>query len=343
MLFTLHSSTLFRTLAAFLLCLVALAAAPPAFAQDKQEKDNQDIGDLQLRPIYVTTRIFQMKARRGSYEDLTGQVFKMKTASLTEYEKWMNAFKKTYPGFEVALLKTDSKRVFRTSKPAVISLGKQADGRDLEILLNGAQSVGDGVTPGTNLIPEIGMHFGNDRINKPVTYAIQPLDVESGTTYFFTATNLKLSPADYVRFVRPNAPAGQFDGSDIFLIFAFSVDLDKTTLPLRYLDERQSVELQSGATKKVQPETPAPLREAGLGGLIRVRVEISPEGKVAGANIHSSTFPEMNSDAVAAARQWEFPTTLFAENKNPLTGFLTFSFAAKTPAQKAATQNSAKQ
>jgi TonB family protein len=335
-----HQSSLFRVFFVLLACAAAAVITPLALAQDKE---SQDTSDVSLRPIYVTTRVFQVKAKRGSYEDLSPQVFKMKTGSLGEYQQWMNAFKKTYPGFDGALLKTEARRVFRTSKPSVISLGKQADGRDIEIMLYGAQSVGDGVTPGTNLIPEVGLHFGNDRTSKPVTYAIQPLEVESGWTYYFAATNLKLSSTDYVRFVRSNAPAGQFDGHDLFLVFAFSVDLDKTTLPLRYLDERQSVELQQQATKKVRPEVPAALRAAKLGGFIRVRVEISPEGKVTGANIHNSSFPEMNGEAIAAARQWEFPATLFAENKNPITGFLTFSFAAPAPPQKAATENSTKQ
>ncbi len=320
---------------ALLICLIAAAIAPPAFAQENQNKNDQDLSDLALRPIYVTARVFQMKARRGSYQDVSNQVFKMKTASLTEHEKWMNAFKKTYPGFDAALLRTESKRAFRTSKPAVISMGKQSDGRDIEITLYGAQSMGDGVTPGTNLIPEIGLHFGNDRVSKPLTFAIQPLEVESGWTYYFTALNLKMSSTDYVKFIRSNAPAESFDGHDIFLVFAFSVDLDKTTTPARYLDERQSVELQNGATKKILPELPATVREARLGGAVRVRVEISPEGKVTSANIHYSTFPEINGDAIAAARQWEFPASLFAENKNPITGFLTFNFAAPTPAQKA--------
>ncbi|MGE0132747.1 MAG: energy transducer TonB [Blastocatellales bacterium] len=342
--FTPHTSPLLRALSRALLASIACAALAPAsisFAQAKQ--DGQDLSDLQLRPIYVTTRVFQIRAKRGSYEDLNGQVFKMKTSKLTEYENWMNAFKKTYPGFDAALLRTESNRVFRTSKPAVVSLSKRPDDRDIEILLYGAQSVGDGVTPGTNLIPEVSLHFGNRRVMKPVTYVIQPLEVESGTTYFFTAPNLKLSSTDYVRFVRPNARAEQLDGNDIYLIFAFSVDLDKTARPARFLDERQSVELQNGAAKKIQPEVPATLREPGMGGFIRVRVEISPEGKVTGANIHNSTFPEMNAEVIAATRQWEFPATLFAENKNPITGFLTFNFTAAPPAPKAATQNSAKQ
>lgn len=339
--FNSHPSSTLRAFFALLICVCVIA--PLAFAQENRDKESRDLSELAIKPIYVTARIFQMKAKRGSYQDLSDQVFKMKTASLSDHEKWLNAFKKTYPGFDIALLITEPTRVYRTSKPAVVSLGKRPDSRDIEIIIYGAQSIGDGVTPGTNLISEIGLHFGNDRVYKPVTFAIQPIEVESGNTYFFTAPHLKLGPADYIELVRPNAPTGPFDGDDIFLIFALSVDLDKTTKPARYFDERESVGLQRQATKTAQPEVTATLREAGLGGFIRVRVEISPEGKVTGASIHHSTFPEMNDATLAAARQWEFPPTLFAENKNPITGFLTFSFAAQTPTPKAATQNSDKQ
>jgi TonB family protein len=336
-----RSSSILRAFFALLICVISIA--PLTFAQGKRGKQRQDFSELAVRPIYVTARVFQMKAKRGSYQDLSDQVFRMKTASLADHEKWLNAFKKTYPGFDTELLRTEPTRVYRTSKPAVISLGKRPDGRDIEIIIYGAQSIGDGVTPGTNLIPEVGLHFGNDRIYKPVTFAIQPIEIESGNTYFFTATSLKLNSSDYVKFVRPNTPTEPFGDTDIFLIFAFSVDLDKTARPARYFDERQSVELQQQATKKTQPEVPAALREAGLGGFIRVRVEISPEGKVTGASIYHSSFPEMNGATMAAARQWEFPATLFAEDKNPITGFLTFSFAAQTPTPKAPTQNSDKQ
>ncbi len=329
-----------RALFFFILC-VACASASTSFAQTSQ--DDQDLRDLQLRPIYVTARVFQIKAKRGSYEDLSDQVFKMKTSRLTEHEQWINAFKKTYPGLEAALLRTESRRIFRTSKPAIISMGKRPDGRDIEVTLNGAQSYGDGVTPGTSMIADVSLHFGNDRINKPISYAIQYLEIESGSTYFFAAPNLKMSSTDYVSFIRPNAQAAKFDGHDIYLIFAFSVDLDTTKKPARYMDERQSVELQNSAAKKVQPEVPAALREAGLSGYVRVHVEISPEGRVMFANTHYSTFPEMNSEVIAAARQWEFPKTLFEENKNPITGFLTFNFTAAPPAPKLATEKSARQ
>ncbi|MDX2030965.1 MAG: energy transducer TonB [Blastocatellia bacterium] len=309
--------------------LLAALLCVPGLAQDSQNSD-----DIGVKPIYVTARIFQLKARRGSYPEVNGQVFRMKTTSLASDEKWLNAFTKTYPGLETSLLRTESKRVFRTSKPTVLSLVKQPDGRAVEIQMFGAQSPGDGTTPGTSLIPEISLHFGNDLVQKPVTYAIQPLEIESGMTYFFAVSSMKLSSSDYVKFVRPNAPVEAFDGNDIYLVFSFSVDLEKSGQPARYYDERQSAGLQEQATKKVQPEISSALRDARLGGFIRVRVEIAPDGKVAAAMVQTSSFPELNREAVAAARLWEFPTTLFAENKTPITGFLTFSLSAPAPDRK---------
>jgi TonB family protein len=337
-----HRSSLLRLFFLALVFIFPFVASPQGLAQNKTEQADQSLDDLQIRPIYATVRVFQMKARRGSYKDISSQAFRMKTASLSEYENWMSALGKTYPGFDIALIRTESKRVFRTSKPALISFGKQPDKREVEIMIYGAQSVGDGVTPGTTIVPEIGLHFGNDKVIRPITYAIQPLEVESGMTYFFTAVSMKMSSTDYVTFVRDNAPVEQFDGNDIYLAFAFSVDLDKTAQPARFYNEQQSVEIQKNAMKQVQPEVSAALREAGFGGLIRVLVEISPEGKVTSANIHNSTFPELNGEAIAAARRWEFPASLFAEDKNPITGFLTFKFDRQVPAQKTATQNSGK-
>lgn len=320
-----------RALYAFIIC-AALAPAQGSFAQS--DKVAQEIHDQHLKPIFVTSRVFQIKAKRGAYQDLSGQVFKMKTDKLTEYENWINAFKKTYPGFDAALLRTDSVRVFKTARSTNISLGKRPDGRDIEITLLAAHSGGDGTTFGTTLVPEVNLHFGNDRVRKPVSYAVQNIEVESGATYFFAAPNLKLNSSDYVGFVRPNAQSKQYDGDDIYLVFSFSVDLDKTVKPPRLFDEQQSAQLQERAAKKIQPEIPAVLREAGMSGYVRASVEISPEGKVTGANIHYSTIPEMNDAVIAAARQWEFPTTLFAEDKNPITGYLKFNFTAAEPAPK---------
>ena len=312
-------------------------------AQDTTKHVDHSIENLATRPIHVTTRTFQMTVKRGSYEDLNDQVFRMSTASLGNYDQWTKTFKKLYPEFEIDLLRLDYRKVFRTSKPAIISLVKQKDGRDIEIQLFGAQSYGDGITPGTTLVPEIALHFSDERTNKPLGFSINPLEVESGKTYFFAVRNLKMRSTDFVNFVRPNVPVESFDGSDIYLLFAFSVDLDTTATPVRLVDERQSVELQETATKKVLPEMPVALRNAGLGGSARVRVEISPEGKVSNADVSYSTFPEINKIAVEAAQKWEFPKSLFETDKNPITCFITFSFPAQPPPPKTPSANSEKQ
>lgn len=307
-----------RSLALLGLTLLAL----PAFAQTTPET-----AEISLQPIFVTVRIFQLKAKRGSYTELNEQVFQMRTANLNAHEEWLKQLQKTYPSFDIALLRTEAKRVFRTSKPAIIALAQQPDGRYIELQIVGAQSYGDGVKPGTSIVPEISLRFGGSQeVNKPLTFTIQPLEVSSGMTYFFSPPNLKLNATDYVKFVRPNAPAANFDGQDIFLLFAFSVEMDKAATPARLLNDRESIKLQESATKKMQPEVPESLRQAGLNGAVRVQVEISPAGKVTNANVYSSTFPEINAAALAAARQWEFPTALFAADNKPLTGFLIFNF-----------------
>lgn len=304
-------------------CLViSLTIAVPA-------QDNGIPRDLSTRPIFVTARFFQMRAPIGSSKNLTDQIFRMRTGSLETDEKWGAAFEKTYPGFEIALLSTEKRKVFRTSKPAGISFAKQRDGRSLDVLLYGAQSPGDGETPGTTLIPDIGLHFGNDVTRPPISYSIQPLEIESGMTYFFAIPNLRFTPQEYVKFVRPTAKPEHFNGNEVYLLLAFSVDMDTTVEPERYIDERRSLEIQQTAVRKVEPEIPAGMLEAGYGGFIRVRVEIAPTGKVTEAHIHSSSFPEINRQALAAARQWEFPETLFAEDKKPITGFVTFSIPAR--------------
>lgn len=304
--------------------------------QPKDDVAKETLEGLSLRPIYVTMRTFQMKAKRGSYQELNDQVFKMATSSLPDYDQWLGTFKKLYPEFEIDLLRSDAKRVFRTAKPAIVTLVKQPDGRAIEVQLFGAQSYGDGVTPGTTLIPEVALHFANEKLNKPLSYSILPLEIESGKTYFFAVKSLKMHSTDFVNFVRPGAPVQSLDGNDIYLLFSFSVDLDKTTTPVRLIGEQQSVEFQETATKKVIAEVPEAFRNAGLGGYVRVRVEISPEGNVTSPDVQFSTFPEMNKLAVEAARKWEFPKSHFESDKNPITSYITFSYPAQPPSQKPA-------
>ncbi|MFN0111338.1 MAG: TonB family protein [Blastocatellia bacterium] len=322
---------------------MTMALALNGFAQEKAPKQTgSSMEDLSLRPIHVTARAFQMTAKRGSYQDLNDQVFRLSTANLASYDQWISTFKKLYPEFEIDLLRSDYRKVFRTSKPGIISLIKQPDGRTIEIQLFGAQSYGDGTTPGTTLVPEIALHFGDDKSNKPLGFSMNPLEVENGKTYFFAVRNLKMTSTDFVNFVRPAAPVTGLDGNDIYLLFAFSVDLDTTVTPARLINEQQSIEFQQKATKKVMPEAPTELRSAGFGGNARVRVEVSPTGKVTTADVTYSTFPEINKAAVEAAKKWEFPTSLFESDKNPITCFITFSFPAQPPTPKAPSSNSEK-
>jgi len=335
--------TSFLRLSLFLVAALFLfLASLTVFAQDKEKKDDHLLDGLSLRPIHVTTRTFQMTVKRETYKDLNDQVFKMSSASLTNYDQWLNTFKKLYPEFEIDLLRADYRRVFRTSKPATISLVKQKDEREISIQLFGAQSYGDGVTPGTTLVAEVALHFPDERAHKPLGFSIQPLEVESGKTYFFAVRSMKMHSTDFVNFVRPSAPVESFDGKDIYLLFAFTVDLDSTATPARLIDERQSVEFQQQATKKVMPDPPAALRNAGFGGNTRVRVEVSPEGKVTNADVQYSTFPEINRLAVEAAKQWEFPKSLFESDKNPITCFITFNFPVQAPTPKPSSSNSEK-
>lgn len=278
-----------------------------------------------LAPIYITTRVFQISAKKGSYPDVSDQVFRLKSAGLVDEEKWLTAFGKTYPGLTPALLQTSNLRVFRTSKPGVINLGQHGE-RSLRILLLAAQSPGDGTTPGTTLVPDIGLYSVNSSI--PLTLALMPLEIESGTTYFFAAQRLKLNPQDYNDFFRAGASVTAFAEEDHYLVVAFSIELTRPAPTTRQFNEQQSAVLLTEAKKKVQPALNETVKKAGLSGRVQVRVEITPDGKVLRALTQSSTLPEMNSAAVAAARQWEFSPALFADNKNPISGLLTFDFAA---------------
>jgi TonB family protein len=286
------------------------------------------------KPIYITTRVFQLSAPKDKYQSLNEQIFRVTTANYNDENKWVVNLKKTYPDFTPALLHTSSVRVFRTSKTYIVKVAQMGD-YSIAAMLNGAQSIGDGVTPGTTLVAEICRFLGDMRSAKPMTFAIHPIESESGNTYFFAVHGIKLSGEQYVGYLRPNTPAKRYLDNDVYLLFAFSVDLEKPKLPARYFMERDSVTLQRDAVKKVAPVVPDELAQAGLNGKVQVRVEIAPTGKVTSALTHSSNFPEMNEAVIAAARQWEFPPALFAENKEIVSGLLTFEFpAAPLPAKQ---------
>lgn len=321
----LYCRTTLRLPVGYFLHLFTCALLLPLVAFGQEKPAPNPMPDP-LAPIYVTTRIFQLSAKKGSYQEVSDQVFRLKTSGLPDENKWLAAFQKTYPGLTPALLQTSNLRVFRTSKPGLINFGQQG-GRSLQIQLFAAHSPGDGTTPGTMLVPEVGMHSVNSSM--PLSLSMQPLEIETGMTYYFAAPRLKLSAQDYSDFIRKGTPATTFADDDHFIVFAFSTDLTRPAQTVRQFNEQQSAALLTEAKKKVQPELTDAVKKAGLSGRVQVRVEIAADGKVLRALTHSSTLPEMNSIAIAAARQWEFSAALFADNKDPISGLLTFDFAAE--------------
>jgi len=292
------------------------------------------LAQTDTRPIYITTRIFQARVKEGTKPDLSDQVFKLTTTSLNDYDKWVSNLQKVYPDVEVALLETYNHRILRSPRGAVLTFGDHG-GRKLELLLSAAQSYGDGVTPGLTIIPSVEVHFGNDLKFPPLSLGIVPFEAESGKTYFFLPPNLSLRASDFADFIRPNSPSDSLNGFRYFMVFALSIELEAPPKAARAFDDRQSVALQADATRKVEPSIPESVRQTKLSGKVKVSVEISPEGRVTSANVVSSSVPELNKEVIAAARQWEFSKTLFAENKQPITGLLGFNIdTAAAPARQ---------
>jgi len=294
--------------------------AAPVTPSERAMKMKAD--ELIKEPFFVTTRIYQLRAAPNAYSELNDQVFKLHTAGLTDEEKWITGFSKVLPGFEFALLNSSDLKIFRSSRPTRVVLGKSA-GRTLEVLHYGAVSLGDGKTPGTTLVVEINLNFGKP---EALSFGIQNLEVENGMTYFFTLPRLKFNADDYVKFLRPGVPVAAFEGKDCYLVFALSVELKPPVATNRAFDEKQSIELQAAATRKVQPDVPDALTKAGLGGSVHAQVQISPEGQVTHAFVVNSSFPEMNETVLTAARQWEFPRTHFTQDRRPISAVLVFDF-----------------
>jgi len=328
--------TAWRSLPALLtlLCLILLplegveAQTPPP----TDPPESEETRDFSTRPIFVNLYVFQVETDATQEIDLTDQIFRMRSSSLSDHERWMRAFSKVYPGTEISLLKQETRRVYRTSKAVTIPVSRQVEGRTITLELNGAQSPGDGVVPGTSLVSILNLQFGNDVQAKPISYGIIPIEVEHGMTYFYLAKQMALRGQDYIRFMRPQESSDQFLNKAFYLLFGLAVDLDATENPARLIDERQSVRFQEGASKKVDLTLPETIEKRGLSGLIRVRVEIGPTGTISRADVAYSTLPEANLAAMQAARQWEFPTTLFATDPTPITAYLTFTVPQRRPA-----------
>ena len=88
----------------------------------------------------------------------------------------------------------------------------------------------------------------------------------------------------------------------------------------------EEVVVQGWAVNKVKPEYPAGARTMNATGTVKVRIIISPEGKVIDATAISGHFA-LRSAAVEAARGWVFkPTTIDGVPYN-MESILTFVFA----------------
>jgi TonB family protein len=88
----------------------------------------------------------------------------------------------------------------------------------------------------------------------------------------------------------------------------------------------EEVVVQGWAVTKVKPEYPASARTMNANGSVKVRIIISPEGKVIDATAISGHFA-LRSAAVEAARGWVFkPTTIDGVPFN-MESILTFVFA----------------
>ncbi len=337
-----HHFALARHCFRALLLIALTGSALTALAQEEHEDER--------KPVYLTVRTFQARIKRGAVTDLTDQTFRLNTRTQTDYEKWVMSLGKAYPGFDIAQIRTDVLRIYPSPNPGRVIFGPR-NGRNLQLLVNVAYSPGDGVTPGLNIIPVVEYHFGDDRADKrypPVTQAFPvPIEVEPGMTWFFTHQNLSYKPESYVSFVRPQATPNHFGADEYFFVFALTHETSNPAQPggdkpvARVFNDKQSAELQANATRKVTPEWPAAIQLPGYDGRVQVKVEIGPDGRVTHADLWNSSLPEANRQALDAARQWEFPATLFAESQLPVRATLSFDFTAPQPkappAPKAAT------
>lgn len=332
--FVILRTTLCATLLVFFLGLLS-SLQMTAFAQ---QADDQDDGGK--KPIYLTVRVFQAKTSRAAKYDMTDQMFRLRTPGLTDYDKWVSSIGKAYPGLELSLIRTEELRVFMSPMAGKVILGPKKD-RNLQFLVNVAQSPGDGETPGLSIIPFVEYHFGDettDRKYPPVPqFMPPPIEYEAGMTYFFSHKSLSYKPESYVSFVRPGAPVSDFVNDEVFFVFVVTREPGNPLKPggdkptARVFKNEQSDELQANATKKADPEWPVEIQKPGYDGRIQVRVEITPDGHVAHTNIWNSTLPEANRQAIAAALKWEFPATVFAETQLPVYTLLTFNYKAPAP------------
>ncbi len=308
----------------FFVCVLVLLALP-AWAQDDDQME---------QPVYLTARLFEVRVPR-SREPLTNQVFRLRNAAQTDDEKWLSNIKKAYPdATDAALLRTAQFRLFRRPRPGVIVIG---DARlpHIEVHFSVAQGLRDDDTINTVALSEVNFYAGAKSNNPiPLSMASHGFEVEPGLTYFYTADGIKLKPETYTAYFRDGNAAAADGSFDPYLVVVLSCEAAKH-VPLSF-DETTSAALQIKASKKAEPRWPDVVKQRGLFGKVQVRVELNAEGKVAAANVWSSSLPEGNLAALEAARQWEFPSAALAGINAPASALLTFAIAPppKAPEKK---------
>jgi TonB family protein len=308
----------------FLFLCALLLLALPVWAQD----------DAQLeQPVYLTARLFEVRVPRGR-DPLTNQVFRLRTAALTDDEKWLSNLKKAYPdATDAALLRTGQFRLFRRPRPGLLIVG-DAKLPHLEVHFLVAQGLRDDDTINTTALSEVNFYAGAKSQNPiPLSMASHGFEIEPGLTYFYTADGIKLKPETYTTYFREGNVAASDGSFDPYLVLALSSEETKH-VPFTF-DETKSATLQTKASRKAEPQWPEVVPKRSLFGKVQVRVELNAAGKVTTASIWASTLPEGNLAALEAARQWEFPSAELAGINAPASALLTFAIAPpKAPEKK---------
>lgn len=308
-----------------LVCFALLFALANVLAQEKND-------DQMEQPTYLTMRVFEVRVPVKK-EPLTNQVFRLRTAAQTDDETWLRNIKKAYPSAtEVSLLRTAQFRLFMRPRPGTIILGTPGNSH-IAVNLMIAQGLRDDDTINTTAISEVNLNPPGKRANPiPMSMTNNGFEIESGMTYFYTSEGVRLRSDMYAAYVRDGNSPANFTDFDPYLVIAVSYEPGKHT-PLTF-DATRSLALQGKARTKIDPKWSEVITKQGLFGTIQVRVELNAEGKVAAANLWSSTLPEGNLTALEAAKQWEFSASDLAGINAPISALLTFAIAPPAPPAK---------
>lgn len=281
------------------------------------------------KPTFVTARFFVALVPHSASTKLTDQVFRLRTP-VADDEKWLGNLKKAYPeGVYFALLRTQQLRLFMIPKPGVLMVG-DPNYPHIEAQFLLAEGLRSDDTINTTAITEVNFYSGPKASHPiPLSMANNGFEVEPGMTYFYTMDGLKLKNDVYSVYFRDRSYSPVLEQFDHYLILSLTVETEKH--PAWAFDAAKSVALQDKATKKVDPQWPDDVTKYQFFGQVQVRIEIGADGKVAKANVWHSTMPEGNLQALAAAKQWEFPKAELAGINSPASAILTFTIAPPAP------------